>query len=214
MIINYNEKLQRVWKNILQKKNRGLKDFKKNGKFCSVKCLSVNRGRKQRQKNQIRAIELLDNTKQITDAIIIANFWKKVDKKDSGCWEWNGSTQYKGYGEMRVAKKLRAAHRISYRILIGGINDNLCVCHKCDNRKCVNPEHLFLGTIKDNNIDKMLKGRGRVLKGSNSPKSKLKEEDVLFIRNSDKRNFKLAKLFKVTKTTITDIKKRRTWKHI
>ena len=87
-------------------------------------------------------------------------FMQKVEVTDS-CWIWNGYLNNTGYGQVPFYHfKTRLAHRVSYKLFIGNFDDSLCVCHKCDNPKCVNPEHLFLGTHKDNALDKVSKGRG------------------------------------------------------
>lgn len=84
-------------------------------------------------------------------------FLAKVKKTDT-CWIWTGSAQR--YGRFRLSGKLYLAHRISYELFIKRPPDELCVLHKCDVTKCVNPEHLFLGTQKDNALDREAKGRG------------------------------------------------------
>lgn len=93
-------------------------------------------------------------------------FWSKVQKmsKDN-CWEWTGFRNDNGYGYMQVyGKNIRprkkiGAHRMSYIIHFGDIPKGFCICHKCDNRNCVNPNHLFLGTYNDNIQDMIKKGR-------------------------------------------------------
>jgi hypothetical protein len=85
----------------------------------------------------------------------------------SECWEWTGATQAKGYGRFKSNGKIECSHRFSYKMFIGNIPKGMNVCHKCDNPKCVNPEHLFVGTQSDNMVDCRDKGRLVIPDGGN-----------------------------------------------
>lgn len=92
------------------------------------------------------------------DSIII-RFWNKVNKEGpNGCWEWVGKIKVGKEGGYGIFRDMRA-HRYSWELFNGLIPDKLIICHKCDNRKCVNPDHLFLGTQFDNMKDMTKKGR-------------------------------------------------------
>lgn len=100
-----------------------------------------------------------------------------------GCWNWPGATVETGYGKVcfRIVNKrhVRMVHRIAMEIKIGRpLMHSECALHRCDNRLCFNPEHLFLGTRKDNNKDRMLKGRNADMRGDKNPKCNTNKEIV------------------------------------
>ena len=96
---------------------------------------------------------------------LLERFWEKVRVTDD-CWEWVGCIQGQGYGNFWVAGKYYRAHRLSYQMFNGLIVDrDVFVCHRCDNPRCVNPEHLFAGSAQDNTNDMMAKGRNADFSG-------------------------------------------------
>ena len=90
-------------------------------------------------------------------------FWKKVDRSGGpdACWPWTGCLQSMGYGATHIGRKYTLAHRASWVWLRGDIPDGMFVCHRCDNPRCCNPAHLFVGTAQDNTDDMLAKGRAR-----------------------------------------------------
>jgi hypothetical protein len=106
---------------------------------------------------------------------------------DNGCWEWQRGRRPNGYGVLMINRSPQYAHRVSFMLHVGPIPDGLCVLHRCDNRCCVNPDHLFLGTKGDNNRDRAAKGRSAPRHGEFSASRKLTWEDVRFIRANYRR---------------------------
>jgi hypothetical protein len=160
-------------------------------------------------------------------------FWSKVNiTQDGQCWNWNASINRSGYGQFWLDDKMRLAHRIAFAIYNNDLsiiyntknyhkcnNTFKCILHKCDNKKCCNPNHLFIGTNADNIKDKINKNRQQHMRGSSNGYSKLKENDILEIRKNyiPRKNggmIFLAKKYNVSTTNICDIIKRKTWKHI
>lgn len=145
-------------------------------------------------------------------------FFQKVLKTDY-CWVWLASKNNIGYGKMKVDGSIIKAHRLSWIIHTGQIISKTdFICHKCDNPRCVNPQHLFLGNAKTNMNDCSMKGRTYRPIGSKNVKCILSEHDVVTIRSiytgkkGDQKN--IAKMFGVNSRTICNIINRVTWKHI
>lgn len=155
-------------------------------------------------------------------------FWKMVDKREiDECWEWTGHKLKGGYGSIFIQRRNPSkgihrngelAHRVSYKLHYEVDLADLHVLHKCDNRGCVNPHHLFLGTAKDNIHDCIAKGRTNYTgaKGEKNRSATLTAQQVLQIRElaSTHTLAQLAKMFNVGESAISHIKARRSWKHI
>lgn len=142
-------------------------------------------------------------------------FLNKVNKTET-CWNWTGAGFSNGYGQFREKfNPTGLAHRASWKIFKGEIPDGLCVLHHCDNRLCVNPDHLFLGTKHDNSQDMISKGRH--LFGQRQWASKLTPENVHEIRSLFKDGVsqkELSKKFGVAWSTISKITRAKRWKHL
>lgn len=148
-------------------------------------------------------------------------FWNKVDiKSDVECWEWLGSKYRNGYGRFNIGNnKVVTASRVSYYLTYDDFDLNNKNIHKCDNPSCVNPNHLFMGTQKDNMKDMVLKGRGGVpgIKGSQIGTSKLTEDEVYQIKKrlANKESKKLiAEDYNVSLTMVCYIADNKWWRHI
>lgn len=144
-------------------------------------------------------------------------FFASLRNTEAGCYEWSRAKSSKGYGYLRFNGRDVRAHRLAFELAFGPIPDGFHVCHRCDNPPCCNPGHLFLGTAKDNHVDKVLKGRAVPQKGSRNNNSTLLESDVVDIRKmreSGARVNEIARQFKVHQTTITKIITRATWNHV
>lgn len=139
-------------------------------------------------------------------------FWNKVAKSES-CWEWNSASDSSGYGRFHYNGRLDSAHRVSWILKYGPVHKGMLVLHKCDNRKCVNPSHLFLGTHKDNMQDMAKKGRHGIPTHSN----KLNSSDVIQIyklRDSGLLQREIALIFGISQKQVRRILSGENWKLI
>ena len=142
-------------------------------------------------------------------------FASKARPAAGGCWHWTAGIDSSGYGVMWWNGRNHHAQRMAWRFYRGPIPGGLQVCHHCDVRHCVNPEHLFLGTGRDNMADCVAKGRKRGLHGSASGTAKLTEAQVRSIRREQgTAQRELARRYGVSVPTISMILSRKTWTHI
>lgn len=146
--------------------------------------------------------------------INIESFMEKVyPEPNTGCWLWIGKPDKNGYGRLAAKKyKLRSPHRQSYFFFKGDFDRKKWVLHTCDQPACVNPDHLFLGNNEINSKDR--DNKGRTIKGENHYNSKLNQNNIIEIRNSQESVIFLSKKYNVSATQIYFIKQKKSWKHI
>lgn len=155
----------------------------------------------------------------VSDEKFLAYFWARVQKSDT-CWIWTGGANKQGYGYFGFRRDglrfMFRVHRLSYEISFGAIPDGLCVCHRCDVRRCVNPVHLFLGTHAENMKDMRMKARASKRHGVLTASAKLNDDAVRRIReiNGAISDSVLAKQYGVTRTAILSARRGLTWAHV
>lgn len=148
---------------------------------------------------------------------LATRFWAKVEvvRDDHSCWLWTAHLVH-GYGMIGngpAGTGQSHAHRVSWEIHFGPIPSGLGVLHHCDNKACVRPDHLFLGTQADNMVDMASKFRGN--SGSRMWKHKLTESEVRFIRGiKGLTHQQIADQFGVNRVTVTDVLSGRSWRHV
>jgi HNH endonuclease len=164
-------------------------------------------------------------------------FWSCVEiGRNTDCWPWSAGSDKDGYGKTYYNSRSMRAHRVSWETHCGDIPEGMLICHKCDNPKCVNPAHLFVGTPRDNTRDMIMKGRrvlshgypgiGSHLKrwrkehpgafsGCNGPNAKLTDADVGEIRrllaSRDTSKGQIGRLFGISRTHVTRIERFEAW---
>lgn len=147
---------------------------------------------------------------------LIERFESQIDKVDSGCWLWTGEIVGHGGGILRMGRQILSAYRLSYEIYKEEIPKDMCVCHSCDVRSCVNPDHLWLGTHAENMADAAKKNR--MHPGEQSAQSKLKETQVIQIvelyKTGNYSQQQLSDMFGVAHSIISGIITGKNWKHL
>lgn len=160
------------------------------------------------------------STGRFVHAVPSDPFWGRV-RKSRKCWIWTGSKfTNSGYGNLRYEGKVQSAHRVAWMLTYGAIprgkgHHGVCVLHRCDNRLCVNPEHLFLGTMAENRSDCVRKRRHA--HGERHARAKPTDGEVLHIielRSKGATQVELAKRFGVSQRTIRQIIDGDGWKHL
>lgn len=173
-------------------------------------------------------------------------FWSKVKiNSNDECWWWGGPSDKDGYGlyvfYINSKQKLVRAHRFAYELEYGCFDKDLCVLHSCDKPDCCNPTHLWLGTVKDNNMDALRKNRTAkgiknghytcpdktmkgnkhyyhlhpgLLRGEKNPNAKLTWAEINEIRASSEKQQALADKYGVSNENISNIKRNKSWKHV
>lgn len=151
----------------------------------------------------------------LSDKSLFDRYWKRA--LDSECWEWIGALFPHGYGAFGNVRGLsHYVHRASWQLYRGQIPAGMFVLHHCDNKRCVNPGHLFLGTQKDNMDDMRAKGRAANMgpRGERARSAKLTEEQVKHIRADTRSGPVIAAEYGIQKSAINKVRRRATWAHV
>lgn len=167
---------------------------------------------------------------EVTNVTTGSRFWSRVSKNGS-CWIWRGGRS-SGYGAFKLNGRRESSHRVAYKLSFGQIPSKACVLHSCDNRLCVNPQHLFLGTLADNVRDMVRKGRHRwgvgrnhgtkthperIPTGERNGVAKLKASTAISVRERHEAGedcASIARSLGVSYNAVHSIVRRKTWKHL
>ena len=147
-------------------------------------------------------------------------FCERIETDErTGCHNWTGSCSTPGYGQFHWKGKQHSTHRVAWEMSRGAIPENVCVLHKCDNRRCVNPDHLFLGSHADNMHDKIAKGRSNCVRGERHSNAKLTENmvrEIKWLLNFPRSisQIEIGKRYGVSYGPISQIKMGKTWRHV
>lgn len=140
----------------------------------------------------------------------VDRFWSQVKKAEGdGCWEWVGAVGSAGYGRVHFDGRLQQAQRVAWELTNGPIPGGLWALHKCDNPKCIRPDHLFLGTCQDNWDD--CRRKKRQAYGERNGCSKLTTEQALAIKSDPRRHRIIAKAYGIDQSSVTKLKRGQRW---
>ena len=153
-------------------------------------------------------------------------FWAKIDSSGD-CWLWTGGQRGNGYGCFKVNGKVLSAHRASWAIEHGEVPTDKLVLHKCNNRSCVNPKHLYIGTHKDNVADAIREGthyqlkatdirqgKNKGVKNGSSKLDNIKVRDIRRLRKEGLGCRELGRLYTVDHSIISEVVNHKIWKHV
>lgn len=148
------------------------------------------------------------------------NFWSMIKVAPSGCWEWTAGKNPQGYGKISITlfgKREQQAQRVAWIYKNGPIPNGRMICHHCDNPACINPDHLFVGTHKENSDDKVKKGRQWKPIGTLNPHTKINEDVVRTIRTLRGHGIaykEVARISGSSENVVNHILNGRCWSHV
>jgi predicted XRE-type DNA-binding protein len=146
-------------------------------------------------------------------------FWSGVDiRSDDECWNWIRSIGSAGSGVFTIRRKNISAYKMAWELTYGDVPEGKILCHICDNRKCCNPNHLYVGTHKENAEDRKNRGRNGDQRGEKSKHNKLSEGQVIeiikLLKYTDLSQYKIADMFDISRSTVLAIHMNENWKHV
>lgn len=181
-------------------------------RFCSKECMNRNvhtwNSIGRYRVDEATEEEKLDRLKESYERHVV---------RGEGCWEWSGVLHKSGYAVLKYGKKQIGAHQASWLIHKGKIENGLWTLHHCDNKKCTNPDHIYLGNAKRNAQDREDRQRRPIRRGDSHPNSKLNEDQVKEIKKRMKIGITLTRLskdFSISLGSLEAIKSGTTWKHV
>lgn len=189
-----------------QFEKRIMKDAK-HPKYCSKECFG------KQPKDWLPKRAFISQTYE-QQLVRLKTLFEEAVIRQEGCWNWKYALHKSGYTVMKHGRKQTSGHRTSWMVHNGPIPDRMLVLHKCDNRACTNPDHLFIGTSKDNVEDMHKKGRGRWGKSCLHIEDIETVKEIKTLLTLEVPHSKIARKFGVSVYAISNIKHGKTWKHV